>query len=74
MKKIFINAIIPVATLLLVVSACTKQKDTGILDTAGYTDTASVLKDATDVTMGVAVGFSEMVTNASYSGIVKTGF
>ncbi|MBK8950993.1 MAG: hypothetical protein IPM85_00185 [Chitinophagaceae bacterium] len=50
------------------------RKDTGILDTAGYTDTASVLKDATDVTMGVAVGFSEMVTNASYSGIVKRDF
>ena len=70
MKKI-INSIIPVAGLLLVLNACTKHKDTGILNTGNYTDTTSALKDATDVTMGVAIDYPTMITNSSYSNIVK---
>lgn len=74
MKKIIINSIIPVAALTLVLSACTKHKDAGILDTGNFTDTTGALKDATDITMGVAIDYPTMVTNSNYSNIVKRDY
>ena len=74
MKHTIIKAVIPSAFLLLVVSACTKQNDVGILDKNDYSDTATALKDATDITMGVAIDYPAMVTNTSYSAVVKRDF
>lgn len=74
MKHTIIKAIIPSAFLLLVLNACTKQNDVGILNKNDYSDTTSGLKDATDITMGVAIDFPTMVTNNSYSAIVKRDF
>jgi endo-1,4-beta-xylanase len=74
MKKLSLKTIVPAALMALALSACTKMKDVGILNTNDYTDTGSPLKDATDVTTGVAIDFPDMVTNTNYSTVVKRDF
>lgn len=74
MKHIISKAILPSAFLVLVLSACSKMKETGILNTNGYSDTATALKEGTDLTMGVAIDYPTMVTNTNYSAIVKRDF
>lgn len=74
MKKIRIKTLLPAVFLMLVYSSCTKMKETGILNTGNYTDTATVLKDAADIPVGVAIDYPAMVSNAAYSAIVKRDF
>ncbi len=75
MKKITIKSILPAALMVLAYSSCTKMKDVGVLDTGGFTDTTSALKDAgAGGYIGVAIDYPAMVTNSSYSGIVKRDF
>src|SRR5882757_6590261 len=74
MKKIT-KAILPAALMIMALSACTKMKDTGTLNTGGYTDTAATLKDAGNGGyIGVAIDYPAMITNAAYSGVVKRDF
>lgn len=75
MKKIINTAILPSVLLIAALSACTKMKDTGILNTGGYTDTTTALKDAANGNfVGVAIDYPAMVTNSAYSGVVKRDF
>ncbi|MEO6733399.1 MAG: endo-1,4-beta-xylanase [Ferruginibacter sp.] len=74
MKKISLTFLVPATCLVLVFSACTKKKEAGTLNTANISDTTIALKDATDITMGVAVDYPAMVTNSSYSFVAKRDF
>lgn len=61
--------------VVLMFSACTKMKDTGILDTGGYTDNGTPLKDVGNGGfIGVAIDYPAMVTNTAYSAVVKSDF
>jgi hypothetical protein len=61
--------------MIMAFSACTKMQDIGVLDTGGYTDTTSALKDAGNGGfIGVAIDYPAMVTNSAYAGVVKKGF
>ncbi len=74
MKKIT-NKILPAAFMVMAFSACTKMKDVGVLDTGGFTDNASALKDAGNGGyIGVAIDYPAMVTNSAYSTVVKRDF
>jgi endo-1,4-beta-xylanase len=75
MKKIIIKTILPTVLLILSFCACTKMKDVSILDTGGYTDTTTLLKDiGNGGFIGVAIDYPAMVTNSIYSGVVKRDF
>jgi len=75
MKKIIKKTILPSALMIIALSACTKMKDVNVLDTGGYTDTTTSLKDAANGNfIGVAIDYPAMVTNFAYSGIVKKDF
>jgi endo-1,4-beta-xylanase len=75
MKKIISKAILPSALMIIAFSACTKMKDTGTLNTGGYTDGTTALKDAANGNfIGVAIDFPAMVTNSAYSDVVKRDF
>lgn len=75
MKKITNKAILPAAFLIMAFSACTKMKDAGVLNTGGYTDTTTALKDVgVGGYMGVAIDYPAMITNSAYSGVVKRDF
>ena len=75
MKKITISAILPAALVLVAFSACTKMKDVGVLNTGGYTDTTSALKDAGNGGfIGVAIDYPAMITNSAYANVVKRDF
>jgi len=74
MKNILNKAILPISAIV-VLSSCTKMKDVNILNTGGYTDTSSALKDVGNGGfMGVAIDYPAMVTNSAYSGVVKRDF
>lgn len=74
MKKISVNIFVPVTFLSMIFSSCTKMNEVGILNTGAFSDTTGALKDATDITMGVAVDFPAMVTNSKYSSTVQRDF
>ncbi len=75
MKKTILKSILPAALIAMAFSACTKMQDVGILDTGGYTDTSSALKDAGNGGfIGVAIDYPAMVTNTQYSSVVKRDF
>lgn len=74
MKKTALKIIVPAAFIALALSACTKMKDVGVLNTNEYTDNSAALKDAADITTGVAIDFPDMVTNTNYSTVVKRDF
>ena len=74
MKKLSLKTIVPAALMALALSACTKMKDVGVENTNDYSDTGAPLKDATDIPVGVAIDFSDMVTNTNYSTVVKRDF
>ena len=75
MKKNVINKYTLVGLIALIATSCTKMEDVGILNAGNYPDTAStVLKDITDIKMGVAVDYTDMTGNATYSGIAKKEF
>ena len=75
MNKIITKSILPAALIVMVFSACTKMKDTGTLDTAGYTDTSAALKDVgKGGFMGVAIDYPAMITNSQYAATVKRDF
>lgn len=75
MKKIIIKSILPSALLMMAFSACTKMQDVGVLNTGGYTDTTAALKDVGNGGfIGVAIDYPAMVTNSTYSGVVKRDF
>lgn len=70
-----IKIILPAMLMVLAFSACTKMKDVNVLDTGNYTDTSAALKDAANGNfIGVAIDFPAMVTNSSYSTVVKRDF
>lgn len=74
MKKTINKAILPAAFAALILSACSKMKDVGILNTNDFSDTATAIKDAADIPVGVAIDFPTMINNAAYSAIVKRDF
>ncbi|MDI9363852.1 MAG: endo-1,4-beta-xylanase [Flavobacterium sp.] len=75
MKKIFFRITTPLAFVVMAFSACTKMNDIGVLNTSGYTDTSSALKDVGNGGfIGVAIDFPAMVTNSTYSTVVKRDF
>lgn len=74
MKKLSLKTIVPAALMALALSACTKMKDVGVENTNDYSDTGAPLKDATDIPVGVAIDFPDMVTNTNYSTVVKRDF
>src|SRR5262249_40124209 len=62
---------IPAVIFMLSISACTKMRDAGILNTGNFTDTTDALKNETDMTMGVAIDYTPMITDPKYSGVVQ---
>lgn len=75
MKKITLHKYTLAGLIALIASSCTKMKDVGILNAGTYPDTAStVLKNITDIKMGVAVDYADMLGNATYSGIAMREF
>ncbi|MGC4101870.1 endo-1,4-beta-xylanase [Ferruginibacter sp.] len=75
MKNISNRIILPAALLVMAVSSCTKMKDTGTLNTGGYTDTTVALKDVgKGGYIGVAIDYPAMITNSAYAGVVKRDF
>jgi len=75
MKNILLKIVAPSVFMVMVLSACTKMTDTGILTTGGYTDSSSTLKDVGNGGfVGVAIDFPAMVTNSMYQSVVKRDF
>lgn len=75
MKKIIIKKILPAAFVMMAFSSCTKMNDVGVLNTAGYTDNTTALKDAgAGGFIGVAIDYPAMITNSAYSDVVKRDF
>jgi endo-1,4-beta-xylanase len=75
MKKTIFKSILPSALMVMAFGACTKMQDIGVLETGGYTDTTSALKDAGNGGfVGVAIDYPAMVTNSAYAGVVKRDF
>lgn len=63
-----------IVTGLAILASCTKMRDIGILDAGNFADTASSLKEATDLPVNVAIDYTPMLTDGRYSAIVKRDF
>ncbi|GGH75961.1 hypothetical protein GCM10011379_40090 [Filimonas zeae] len=50
------------------------MKDAGILNTGNYSDSSAALKEATDITMGAAIDYTPMTTDAKYAAVVKRDY
>lgn len=74
MKYNTIKNTIAGAALLMVSASCTKMKDAGILNTGNYSDSSAALKEATDITMGAAIDYTPMTTDAKYAAVVKRDY
>ena len=75
MKTTIIKFIIPATIIAVAFSACTKMKDVSILNTGGYTDSTTALKDVGNGGfIGVAIDYPAMITNSTYAGVVKRDF
>lgn len=74
MLQAYIKNTASVLLLAMGLTACSKMKDVGVMNTEPYNDTTTVLRDATDITMGVAIDYTPMISNTAYAAIVKRDF
>jgi endo-1,4-beta-xylanase len=63
-----------IASAMTLLVSCTKMRSTGILNASNFSDTTAALKDATDVTMGVAIDYTPMLTDTKYAAVTKRDF
>jgi endo-1,4-beta-xylanase len=62
-----------VGTAVLLAS-CTREVETGILNTGSYGDDSQPLKDAADFPIGVAISYTPMTTDTKYAEVAKRDF
>jgi endo-1,4-beta-xylanase len=63
-----------ITAAIALLASCTKMRDTGTLTAVNFSDTASALKDATDVPIGVAIDYTPMLNDTKYAAVVKRDF
>lgn len=73
MKLIYKTAYIALASAL-VLSACKKTPDVGILNTGDFGETNTPLKDAAEFPVGAAVSMTHFLNDAKYKEIVQRDF
>lgn len=74
MKYILIKNSTWIIILLFVLASCKKTPDIGFQNAGDFTDTGTALKDATDIPMGAAIGFTPFITDTKYAETVKRDF
>ncbi|NII25391.1 hypothetical protein HB364_09885 [Pseudoflavitalea sp. X16] len=68
------RSLLTIAAAITLLASCTKMRDTGIMEMRNFSDTAAVLKDATDVPIGVAIDYTPMLNDAKYAAVAKRDF
>jgi endo-1,4-beta-xylanase len=74
MKKYFLKQQTLVIVAAIAIASCKKTPDTGILATGSFGDTTGALKSATDMPIGTAVGYADMMIDPVYATVVKRDF
>lgn len=69
-----IQLFLPAFIMATIVVSCTKMDKINILNTGSFTDTSASLKDAAGITLGVAVDYTPMTSDAGYSAVAKRDF
>src|SRR6478735_4056486 len=65
---------LPVLAVLLAVTSCKKNIDTGILNTGNFPTDATPLKSAADFPVGVAINYAPFINESKFAEIVKADF
>jgi endo-1,4-beta-xylanase len=74
MKISMIRTGMVVAVSSLTLLACKKTPDTGIMETGDFGETSMALKDAADIPIGTAIGYTPMLNDPKYAEVAKRDF